>query len=83
MLLVPTERNLLAADSKKCPVNSQRLAFVLVIDEAGFLEPVHKKANARTGRPNHLCQRLKLHLRNRSLGCSMAIEVGEQQKNTR
>jgi len=33
-------------------MNSQQLAFVLVKDEAGFLKPVHEKANARTGRPN-------------------------------
>ncbi len=64
-------------------MNSQQLAFVLVKDEAGFLEPVHEKANARTGRPNHLGQRLMLHLWNRGLGCPMAIEMSEQQKNTR
>ena len=64
-------------------MNSQQLAFVLVKDKAGFLKPVHEKANARTGGPNHLCQRLMLHLRNRSLGRPMAIEMSEQQKNTR
>ena len=31
-------------------MNSQQLAFGLVKDEAGFLKPVHEKANARTGR---------------------------------
>jgi len=73
----------LAADGKKRPMNSQGLALVLVIDEAGFPEPVHEKANPRTGRPNHFCQRIMTHLWNRSLGCSMAIEVGEEQKSTR
>ncbi len=64
-------------------MNSQQAAFVLVKDEAGFLKPVHEKANARTGRPNHLCQRLMLHLRNRGLGYPMAIEMSEQQENSR
>lgn len=64
-------------------MNSHQLAFVLVKDEAGFLKPVHKKVNARTGRPNHLCQRRMRHLRNHSLGGPMAIEMSEQQESTR
>jgi len=59
-------------------MNSQQVAFVLVKDETGSPEPIHEKADARTGSPNHLCQRLMTHFRNRSLGCSTAIEVGEQ-----
>jgi hypothetical protein len=82
-MLVPKERKLLAAESKKRPMHSQQLAFVLVKDEAGFLKLVHEKANARTGRPNHLCQHLMLYLRNRGLGRPMDFEMSEQQKNTR
>ncbi len=60
-------------------MNSEQLAFVLVRNEAGFLKSVHEKANARTGRSNHLCPNLTLHLWNRSLVCSVATEMGEQQ----
>jgi hypothetical protein len=62
-------------------MNSQK-AFVLAVDEARILEPVHEEANTRPRGAHHLCQRLMTHLRNRSLGCSMAIEVREQQGNT-
>ena len=61
------ERKRLAAESKKCRMNSQQLAFVFVVDEARILEPVHEKANARPRGAHHLCQRLMTHLRNRSL----------------
>ncbi len=63
-------------------MDSQRLAFVLVIDEARFLEPVHEKANARASSAYHFCQRLMTYLGDRGLGCSMPVIVGEQQKNT-
>ena len=62
-------------------MNSQQLAIVLVKDEAGFPKAVHEKTYARTGRANHLRQGLMCHLRNRSLGSGMTIEMSEQQKN--
>jgi len=71
-------RTLLAAKSKERPMNSQQLAFILVIDEAGLFEPFHEKANARTGRPNHLCQNLMMYFRHRRFTCSMPVEVGKQ-----
>jgi hypothetical protein len=39
-------RKLLAAENKKCLVHSQQLAFVFVVDETQFPEPVHKEANS-------------------------------------
>jgi hypothetical protein len=38
-------RKLLTAENKKCLVHSQQLAFVFVVDETQFPEPVHKEAN--------------------------------------
>ena len=64
-------------------MNSQQLAFVLVINEAGFLEPVHEKANARPGSPYHFRQCLVADRRNRSFWSSMPIIVGELQEDTR
>ena len=64
-------------------MKSQQLALVLVTDEGGFPKPVHEKANARTGCPNHLWQRLVRHVRNHGLGRPMAIEMSKQQENTR
>ena len=64
-------------------MNTQQLAFGLVIDEARFLEPFHEKANTRARGPYHFCQRLMTDSRNHTLGRSMRIEVGELQKNAR
>jgi len=61
----------------------QRFAFVLVIDEARFLEPVHEKADARASSAYHFCQCLLTYLGDRGLDWSMPVIVGEQQKNTR
>ena len=64
-------------------MNSQQLTFVLVIDESRFREPVHEKANARSCGPYHFCQRLMAYRRNRGLGSSMPIIVGELQQHMR
>jgi hypothetical protein len=40
------EHELLSAESKQCPMNSQQLAFGLVINEARVLEPFHEKTDA-------------------------------------
>ena len=63
-------------------MDSQRCAFVLVIDEARSLEPAHEKANARTSSAYHFCQRLMTNLGNRGLGRSIPVIVREQQENT-
>ena len=64
-------------------MNSQQLAFGLVIDEARFLEPVHEKANARPRGAYHFCQRLMTYFRNHGFGCAIPIIVGEKQENAR
>ncbi len=61
-------QGLLGAESKKSPMNSQQLAFGLVIAETRLLESLHEKANARPRGPYHFCQRLMINLRNHSLG---------------
>ena len=63
-------------------MNSQQLAFLLVIDEARFLEIVHEKTDPRSRGPYHLCQRIVAYPRSCDLG-SMPIIAGEQQENTR
>ena len=49
---------LFAAESKKPPMNSQNLAFALIVNEAQFLEPVHEETNARPRSADHFCQSL-------------------------
>jgi hypothetical protein len=77
----PNGRKLLAAESKKCPMNSQQLAFRSVIDEARVLELLHEKANARPRGPYHFCQRFMTDLRNCSLACSTPIKMGHSEEH--
>ena len=70
------ERNLLTTESKKRPINSQRLASEFVIDEARLLEPLHEETNARPCGAHHFCQRLMIYFRNRFCGRSHALRSG-------
>jgi hypothetical protein len=60
----PKGRKRLAAESEKCPMNSQQLTFRSIINEARVLEPLHEEANARPRGPYHFCQRFMTDLRN-------------------
>lgn len=73
---------LLTTESKKRPINSQRLASEFVIDEARLLEPMHEEANARPRGANHFCQRLMAYFRDGGFGRSMLIIMCEPQENT-
>src|ERR1700730_10333960 len=81
LISFPNGRKRLAAESKKCPMNSQQLAFRSVIDEARVLEPLHEEANARPRGPYHFCQRFMTDLRNCCLACSTPIKMGHSEEN--
>ena len=64
-------------------MNPQQLAFVSVIDEPRISEPLHEEANARSRRSHHFCEGRMTDMRNRSLGRSVTIKMGQQQESTR
>jgi len=73
---------LLTTESKKRPLNSQRLASEFVIDESRLLEPLHEETNARPCGAHHFCQRLMTYFQNGGFGRSMLIIMCEPQENT-
>ena len=73
---------LLTTESKKRPLNSQRLASEFVIDESRLLEPLHEETNARPCGAHHFCQRLLTDPGNRNFGLSVFAEVRQQEENT-
>jgi len=64
-------------------VNSQQLAFVIVVYESRVFEPVHEKADARSGSAYHFRQSLMADGGNGGRECPVAIKMGELQQDTR
>src|SRR5437763_17032886 len=53
----------------------------VVVNETQFPEPVHEKADSRTGRSNHLGQGLLTDLGNHGFRLTIFAEMSEQKKD--
>jgi hypothetical protein len=52
----------------------------VVVNEAKLPKPIHEKAYARTGRSDHLCQRLLTDFGDHRLRLAFVTEVRQQQE---